>query len=213
MQFRSVSKMRLGRERDGDMRMLWRSGVVFALMVIIAGGSNAAVRGAGLTTAGSRQGTPAAVTVIRRFGAALRVAPSSDARMKKMLGCGAYLQVLGGNAGWYHVRYTDAVTPTTTGWIGQARVGAANTPLTTICANAETFQIGQHVYTKVVSGCLSLRVTPSRSAVYHSCVSNNHDYVIVNGPVGVGQDDWFEVTSPLTGTGWALAQYLRPYTH
>jgi len=193
------------------MRRLLRSWFVVAVVVVISGGSNVVAREAGLNTFGGKQASPVAVTVIRRFGAALRVAPSSDARVKKMLGCGAYLQVISGNAGWYYVRYTDSVTPTTSGWVGQARVGAANTPLAVICANAVTFQIGQHVYTKVASGCLSLRVTPSRSAVYHSCVSNYHDYVIVNGPLGVGQDDWFQVTSASTGIGWALAQYLRPY--
>ena len=158
------------------------------------------------------QAIPSAVTVIKRFGAALRVAPRSSARVSKMLSCGAYLQVLGAQGGWYYVSYLDDVTPTTHGWVGAARVGDPNTPLTPICFNAVTFLIGHHVYTKVASGCLSLRVSPSRSAPYNHCVSNYHDYVIINGPIGVGNDDWFQVTSRSTGTGWALAQYLRPYS-
>jgi hypothetical protein len=186
------------------MRRLWHSWLALALIVLIIGGSEDAAHAAGLNS-------PSAVTVIRQFGAALRVIPSSDAAVKKMVGCGAYLRVIGQNAGWYHVSYTDAVTPTLNGWVGKARVGAANTPLSRICANAVTFQIGEHVYTKVASGCLSLRVIASRNAVYYHCVSNYHDYAIVNGPIGVSQDDWFQVTSSSTGTGWALAQYLRPY--
>jgi hypothetical protein len=187
----------------GKTTRLWLA----ALMIISVVGSALVPKA---TASGTQAANPSAVTVIKRFGAALRVAPSSDARVKTMLGCGAYLHVIGGNAGWYKVRYVDAVTPLETGWVGKARVGDKNTPLTAICANAITFNIGQRVYTKVASGCLSLRVTPSRSAVYHYCVANYHEYVIVNGPIGVGADDWFEVTSGSTGTGWGLAQYLRP---
>ncbi len=189
----------------GKMMRLWLAAV---MAIAIAGSAMLPT----VAAYGTQAGNPSAVTVIRRYGAALRVAPSSDARVKTMLGCGAYLQVIGGNAGWYLVRYVDAVTPLETGWVGKARVGDKNTPLTVICANAVKFNIGQHVYTKVASGCLSLRVIASRSALYHYCVANYHDYVIVNGPVGVGADDWFQVTSRSTGTGWALAQYLRPYS-
>jgi len=64
----------------------------------------------------ARQAIPAAVTVVKRFGAALRVAPSCGSRVNKMLGCGAYLQVLGESGGWYCVSYVDAVTPTMTVW-------------------------------------------------------------------------------------------------
>jgi hypothetical protein len=153
-----------------------------------------------------------ALRVDKQYGASLRVAPSSEARIEQILGCGAYLRVLGQNAGWYYVSYVDAVTPITTGWVGKARVAGANAPLSSVCAHAVTFQVGQHVYTRVASGCLSLRVSASRSAVYFHCVSNYHDYVIVNGPIAVGVDDWFQVTSRSTGIGWALAQYLRPYS-
>ncbi len=186
-----------------------RSWLALALAAAILCGTGTAARAEGAGAV--KLARPAAVTVVKQYGAALRSVPSSDARIKVMLGCGAYLQVLGENSGWYYVSYTDDVTPTTTGWVGKARVGSANTPLTRICANAVTFRIGEHVYTQVATGCLSLRVSPSRSAVYHYCVSNYHDYVVVNGPIGVAQDDWFEVTSRSTGTGWALAQYLRPY--
>ena len=163
-------------------------------------------------TAQRVQAASTALRVDKQYGASLRVAPSSEARIEKILGCGAYLRVLGQNAGWYYVSYVDAVTPMTTGWVGKARVADANAPLSAVCARAVTFQIGQHVYTRVASDCLSLRVSPSRSAVYHHCVSNYHDYVIVNGPIAVGVDDWFQVTSRSTGIGWALAQYLRPYS-
>lgn len=193
-----------------------RIGVIWVAMVlastfVLENGAVIRAAGIGLNPRGA-QSSLAALRVDKQYGASLRAQPSSDARIEKILSCGAYLRVLGQNAGWYYVSYVDAVTPTTTGWVGKARVADANAPLSAVCAHAVTFQVGQHVYTRVASGCLSLRVSPSRSAVYYHCVSNYHGYVIVNGPIAVGADDWFQVTSRSTGTGWALAQYLRPYS-
>lgn len=78
------------------------------------------------------------------------------------------------------------------------------------CAGAITFQIGQPAITRVQSGCLSLRTDPSRDAAFTHCVSNGHVYTLVNGPLAVDGEDWFEVTSPSTGAGWCLAQFLLP---
>jgi hypothetical protein len=35
--------------------------------------------------------------------------------------------------------------------------------------------------------------------------------VVINGPIEVAGEDWLAVTSPTTGSGWSLAQYLYPY--
>ena len=192
------------------IKVIWVA-MVLASLLVLENGAVTRAAGVGLDPRGT-QSILAALRVDKQYGASLRAQPSSDARIEKILGCGAYLRVLGQNAGWYYVSYVDAVTPTTTGWVGKARVADANAPLSAVCAHAMTFQVGQHVYTRVASGCLSLRVTPSRNAVYYYCVSNYHDYIIVNGPIAVGADDWFQVTSRSTGMGWALAQYLRPYS-
>lgn len=195
------------------MRIIARLVSAFVLAVAVCAAPRAAMPGRAAGLAASRTVLPASLVVIRRFGAALRSSPSSDARVLAMLGCGASMQVVGANAGWYYVAYTDAVTLTTRGWVGAARVADANNPPAYSCNGAITFRIGEHVYTKVRSGCLSLRVTPSRSAVYTHCVANYHEYAILNGPLGVGADDWFKVFSPSTGSGWALAQYLFPYSN
>lgn len=44
-----------------------------------------------------------------------------------------------------------------------------------------------------------------------TCVENGHRYQIVNGPVGPGTgEDWFEMYSSRTGSGWVLADRLLP---
>jgi len=61
----------------------------------------------------------------------------------------------------------------------------------------------------MASGCLSLRHAASRSAGFDACVDNGHHYTVVSGPVDVGGEDWLELTSPDTGSGWSLADFLR----
>jgi len=144
--------------------------------------------------------------VIKRYGAALRAAPSSTARISYVLGCGGYAHYLGYSAGWYHV-FTDDGTK---GWIGGARVAYMHSAPSFSCAGALTFQMGSYVGTRVAHGCLSLRVTPSRQAEYHYCVANGHNYEVTNGPIEVAGEDWIGLWSPSTGAGWSLAQYLYP---
>jgi hypothetical protein len=56
-----------------------------------------------------------------------------------------------------------------------------------------------------------LRSRPSREAAVLDCVYNGHTYMIVDGPFEPGTgEDWIKVTSPTTGTGWALADHLFP---
>ncbi|HVC82097.1 MAG TPA: SH3 domain-containing protein [Chloroflexota bacterium] len=163
----------------------------------------ALARSAAITHAAPRQ-----LVVFKRFGAALRVTPSSSASIRHTLPCGSMMQVVGVQGGWFHVIANGSRVH---GWIGGARVADAANPPAFDCTDSYTFQVGDHAYTYVKTGCLSLRVSPSRIAVYHSCVRNFHDYTVTNGPIAVAGEDWFGVTSTSTGGGWALAQYLLPY--
>ena len=146
-----------------------------------------------------------AVRVVRQFGAALCTAPSGEADIVVVAACGETLTVAGENDGWYQV-YARARSL----WVGKARVENASAPSRPDCTNATTFQINDVVLTQVAQGCLSLRRTPSRDAPYDHCVNNGHRYTIINGPVAAEGEDWFEVQSASTGSGWVLAQFLRP---
>ncbi len=158
---------------------------------------------------------PASVIVIKRFGAAIRVAPSSNVAVRVTAACGTTGQVLDYANGWYQVSYDSSQTVqgggTVTGWVGSARVADASNPPPYDCTDSYTFQLGQHGYSYVRSGCLSLRAYPSRTAPYHYCVANFHDYTVTNGPYAAGGDDWFGVSSRATGSGWVLAPHLLPY--
>ena len=149
---------------------------------------------------------PTTLVVIKRFGAALRSAPSSNAAISTVLTCGATLRVEGVASGWYHVSSGGY-----DGWVGGARVADASNPPAYDCTDAYTFQPRQHGYSYVKTGCLSLRTAPSRIASYGYCVRNFHDYMVTNGPIEVAGEDWFGVTSRTTGSGWVLAVYLLSY--
>jgi hypothetical protein len=148
---------------------------------------------------------PAGVVVTERFGAALRVAPSSDAAIFVIASCGEKLPVVAIGDGWYqvHSRSRDL-------WVGAARVADADAPPPFDCRDALTFQIGDTVVTSVASGCLSLRDSPATDAPFAFCVDNGHRYQILNGPVAADGEDWFQVTSPQTGSGWVIARFLLP---
>jgi hypothetical protein len=152
-----------------------------------------------------RGGATASVVVVKPYGAALRASPAGDARILVTVGCNTILRVLEASAGWYRVS-----TGRVEGWVGGARVADAGNPPRFDCTNAVTYQVGDPVVTFVQSGCLSLRETPSRSAAILQCVENGTRYTIVNGPIDVDGEDWFEVSAPRIGRGWSLAQFLRP---
>ena len=143
-------------------------------------------------------------TVIRAYGAAIRVGPSSDAPIKFNTGCGDIWPVAETSGGWVKVR-TDAGF----GWIGGGRVVVRTSPATVECSDAHFIAPTTYVKTYVASGCLSLRATPSREGTVVACVKNEHRYLVVDGPYDPGTgEDWFKVTSPSTGTGWTLADHL-----
>jgi hypothetical protein len=39
-------------------------------------------------------------------------------------------------------------------------------------------------------------------------VPSGYQYVVTNGPIEVAGEDWLEVWSEATGSGWVLARYL-----
>jgi hypothetical protein len=147
----------------------------------------------------------ASIVISEKYGAAIRSAPSSDARILVVLSCGTVLRQLGASGGWFHGVSANGQFD---GWVGGARVRSADNAGSPNCSGAVTYQPGDQVISRVQTGCLSLRSSPSRSASFTQCVSNGHVYTILNGPIDVNNEDWFQVTSPSTGSGWSLAEFL-----
>ena len=144
--------------------------------------------------------------VSKPFGASIRVLPSSDAAIVFNSRCGDVWPVLAVERGWVKVR-----TETGSGWIGGSRVVVSSTPPTVECAEGRFITPTGYASTSVASGCLSLRTRPDAEAPILSCVGNGHVYAVLDGPFDPGSgDDWFRVTSPATGSGWALARHLFP---
>jgi hypothetical protein len=136
------------------------------------------------------------------------MAPSSEAATLLSAACGEIWPVVEVQGGWVKVRLDDGAGD---GWIGGARVSVNSSPRTANCAGSRMLYPGADVYTSVTSGCLSLRTSPSRDASQLACVPNGHDYTVEDGPFDPGTgEDWFNVYSPSTGQGWALAEYLYP---
>jgi len=145
-------------------------------------------------------------TVSKRFGAAVRAAPSSDAPALFNAGCGDVFPVMVIQGGWVQVQ-----TEAGPSWIGGGRVVVGGAPASVDCSDERFFGLATSATTAVTTGCLSLRARPSREAAMLGCVENGHMYTIIDGPFDPGTgEDWIRVSSPSTGTGWALAQYLYP---
>jgi hypothetical protein len=145
-------------------------------------------------------------TVIRPFGASIRVAPSPDAVGLYNVGCGAPLPVSAVQDGWVKVR-----TSVGDGWVGGGRLALSDVPLSVDCADTRFMYQSADAWALVPDACASLQARPSRDASSLDCVENGHRFTVVDGPFdpGTGQD-WFKVTSPSTGTGWLLAEHLYP---
>ena len=143
-------------------------------------------------------------TVVREYGAAIRVGPSSDSPIMFSTGCGDIWPVLEAAGGWVKVS-TDAGS----GWIGGGRVVVSIATAFADCSVARFIYPTSYVTTYVETGCLSLRATPSREGAIRACVKNDHQYLVVDGPYDPGAgEDWFKVTSPSTGSGWVLAEHI-----
>jgi hypothetical protein len=145
-------------------------------------------------------------TVVKPFGAAIRVAPSQEAASLFNVACGEVMQALLIERGWVKVRTEVGV-----GWIGASRVAVANGPASVDCSGHRFLYPPGAAWTLVHSGCLGLRVRPSEDADEIACVGNGHIFSMVDGPFDPGSGgDWFRVSSPTTGTGWVPAETLYP---
>jgi hypothetical protein len=143
-------------------------------------------------------------TVVRQHGAALRVAPSSDATTLTILPCGDAWPVLAVQGGWVKLQMPDG-----TAWVGGGRVAVSSSAKAVTCPTDLPLVIGGGVVTNVDSGCLSLRARASRDAAILDCVDNGHSYTVLDGPFDPGTgEDWIKVTSASTGTGWVLADHV-----
>lgn len=144
--------------------------------------------------------------VVKSFGASVRAVPSSEAAILHSVRCGDTWPVLAVDQGWVKIR-----TESGTGWVGGSRVAVSSTPPSVDCSDARFIRPAGSASTSVPSGCLSLRSRPSSEATILSCVDNGHLYAVLDGPFDPGTgDDWFRVSSPSTGSGWALGQHLYP---
>jgi len=146
------------------------------------------------------------VTVNKKYGAALRTAPSSNAAILANVGCGAALPVTQSQGGWLRVRILTADA-----WIGATRVVPGTSPDDAACTGTPTlpYSMGDVVRSQVASGCLSVRPSPSNAAPITECVANGYPFVLTNGPVEVEGQDWFGVANASTRlVGWARADFL-----
>ena len=149
---------------------------------------------------------PFSARVVKRYGATARVLPSADASVLLNARCGETFPVLAVENGWVKVRIDDSA-----GWVAGSRVVVSTVPPQVDCAGARAISPNGYVTTSVEEGCSIVRVRPSAEAASLDCVTNGHLYAVLDGPFDPGSgDDWFRVTSPSTGSGWALADHLYP---
>ena len=145
--------------------------------------------------------------VIKRYGAALRYEPSSDAGIYWIASCNDTFVVISEYAGWWQVALPDGGSA----WIGGVRVSVGAYPdWGPDCVYGFTYQVGSTAYAHPTN-CLSLRYWPSRDAPYDYCVPYNYAYTVINGPIDVAGEDWTQVWSEGTGSGWVLVDYLSPF--
>ena len=148
--------------------------------------------------------SPLYARVTKPFGAVVRVLPSSDAAIMFSLRCGDLWPVDAVERGWFRIRAESG-----SGWVGGSRVVVASAPAVVDCSEARFIHPDGFVSTFVVHGCLSLRSRPAADAPILACVENGHVYAVLDGPFDPGtDDDWFRVSSPSTGSGWAPAAGL-----
>lgn len=188
------------------MRRLLRAGVLAAIMVaLLVGGARADAAGLMSDGPGRVRQSGQWAPVAKAYGAAIRVAPSSDATIMYHRPCGDVLAVVGASGGWLRV-----LTPIgDEGWVGGGRVVVGSPPPAVDCSGARLLWTTGYAATYLPTGCLSLRESPSRDAPILACVGNGHVYRLMNGPFDPGTgEDWFAVFSPSTGYGWSLAEHL-----
>jgi S1-C subfamily serine protease len=188
-------------------------GINFAIPADLAQSFVQSARSGQLVATASPTPIPPPVTtgpvlvVNKRFGAALRASPSSDAAIVASVGCGQPLEQLEERAGgWFRVSAGGLQ-----GWVGGARVQPGSVAPAGACAGAPNppYTIGEQVRAQVQSGCLSVRTTPSGNAQTTACVQSGYAFTLTNGPIEVSGEDWFGVRGIATNlSGWTRAAYL-----
>lgn len=143
------------------------------------------------------------VVVIKPLGAPLYNLPFLDAEVVAMAACNERLPVVAAGDGWYQVSARARLL-----WVPAARVAEVSAAPEPDCTDAVTFQPFQAVMVSIPDGCLSLRRVPSQGAPFTFCVNSGHAYFLIGGPVEVDGEDWIQLWSAATGTGWSLARYL-----
>jgi hypothetical protein len=203
------------------MRLLGRASIVAAVAaVLLVVGVRAEAQRAEPRPAPS-QGAPSDVTVAsaavaerpvlfarvtKPFGAPVRAVPSPDSATVLTSACGDVWPVLAVERGWVKVR-----TETGTEWIGVGRVDVSTEPPDVDCSAARFILPAGYAEASVGDGCLILRTRPSDEAPSLDCVEDGHVYAVLDGPFDPGTgEDWFRVSSPSTGSGWARADHLYP---
>src|SRR6185437_716085 len=111
---RIKTKRGIGVRRIGSFSL----GILVIAGLWAAGAPIQGVRPALARSSATTQGMPRQLVVFKRFGAALRVTPSSTASIRHTLPCGSKMQVVGVKGGWFHVIADDSHVH---GWIGGAR--------------------------------------------------------------------------------------------
>lgn len=145
-------------------------------------------------------------TVVKAFGASIRVAPGQDAAGLFNAGCGTLLPVIGVESGWVKVR-----TPLGDGWVGDGRVVVSDAPAPVDCSGKRTLDKAADARVLVPADCAALQPRPSREADALDCIQTGHRFTVVDGPFDPGTgEDWFKVTSTSTGTGWLPGEFLYP---
>lgn len=179
---------------------------VVAFAALAAGAGAATIDQTAVASGSEARTTPLYALVARPYGAALRDIPADYGGQKASLACGEVWPVLERRDGWVKILARDVE-----GWVSEGRVNLAGTPRPADCSTARYMPVGSSVYTHIDSGCLSLQARPTPAGATRACVDNGHEYEIVSGPYGRDpRQDWFEVDSPSTGSGWVLAEYLYP---
>src|SRR5688572_33030642 len=80
--------------------------------------------------------------VVKRYGAAIRYGPSSDAGVAWVASCNDTFFVIGQSGGWWQVALNDG----SYGWIGGGRVSVGASPAWGDCYAAGTYPIGSLAY-------------------------------------------------------------------
>jgi hypothetical protein len=153
-------------------------------------------------------------TVMRRYGAALRTAPSSDAPIMAVVGCGEALVIVRETTGgWLEVgNSAGSSAGSRMGYVGAGRVAVGTQRATPDCRGAVTFSPNSVAVAVNATNCVGVRSSRSVDAPPLGCYPNGSRFQVLNGPISdSGDEDWFYVRANQSVAGWARADYLaRP---